>query len=81
MLQGCHNLNHLGKVLEGLQNNYCESLCESLKFNTFYFYLLGLVRCDKVSEIAVMELSSLYPKVFLSTVQTEMNKVKNRDIR
>ena len=22
VLQGCHNLNHLGKVLEGLQNNY-----------------------------------------------------------
>ncbi|PFX21065.1 F-box/LRR-repeat protein 17-like [Stylophora pistillata] len=36
---------------------------------------LGLVRCDQVNEQTVMQLSQQYPRVFLSTVMTEMNRM------
>jgi len=35
----------------------------------------GLVRCDQVSEETVKQLNQQYPRVFLSTVLTEMNRV------
>lgn len=38
----------------------------------------GLVRCDQVSDDTVVQLNQQYPKVFLSTVLTEMNRVFNK---
>lgn len=38
----------------------------------------GLVRCDQVSEDTVKQLNQQYPRIFLSTVFTEMNRVFNK---
>lgn len=38
----------------------------------------GLVRCDQVNEETVVQLNQQYPRVFLSTVLTEMNRVFNK---
>ena len=40
--------------------------------------LVGLVRCDKVEEELVTELSQQHPDIFLSTFMTEMNRMFNK---
>ena len=40
--------------------------------------ITGLVRCDQVNDDTVVQLNQKYPKVFLSTVSTEMHRVFNQ---